>query len=138
MKASTSGTVVEALIARVRDQARRYNPALEAPPVAVLWTDERREWAGVMPQLQSAMPELYTLGLLQPAARSGPGVWLRMVADRQAGVLHGDQVPVIYLPGVANGSLRTDLRAVRDDPQLAPIAELQYRGIFWRQESSKD
>jgi len=138
MKATTSGTVVEALIGRVRDQARRYNPALEAPPVAVLWTDERREWAGVMPQLQSAMPELFTLGPLLPAARSGPGVWLRMVADRQAGVLHGDQVPVIYLPGVANSSLRTDLRALKNDPQLAPLAELQYRGTFWRQDNSKD
>lgn len=47
-------------------------------------------------------------------------------------------VPVLYLPGVANASLRTDLRTVKDDPTLSPIAEPQYRGIFWRQDNSKD
>jgi hypothetical protein len=45
---------------------------------------------------------------------------------------------LLYLPGVGNGSLRTDLRGLKDDTQLAPIAELQYRGTFWRQENSKD
>jgi hypothetical protein len=131
-------TVIEALAARVRDQAKKFNPSLEAAPVAVLWTDERREWEPVLLQLQSAMPELFCLGAYLPAQRSGPGAWLRMVADGVAGGLPRGTVPVIYLPGVGNGSLRTDLRAVKDDPQIAPIAELQYRGIFWRQENSKD
>ncbi|MDZ7862351.1 hypothetical protein [Acidovorax sp.] len=27
---------------------------------------------------------------------------------------------------------------LKDDPQLAPLAELQYRGAFWRQENGKD
>jgi hypothetical protein len=84
------------------------------------------------------MPELYSLGEFKPLERSGPGAWLRMVADRHAGNVQPDHVPVLYLPGVANGNLRTDLRSVKDDPQLAPLAELQYRGIFWRQENSKD
>jgi hypothetical protein len=39
---------------------------------------------------------------------------------------------------VGNGQLRADLRGLKDDPQLAPLAELQYRGAFWRQENSKD
>ena len=123
-------TLIDSLAQRLRDQSRKFNPALESAPVAVLWTDERREWVGVLPQLQSALPELFALGAYPPAQRSGPGAWLRMVADGQAGGLQKGTVPLLYLPGVANGSLRTDLRAVRDDPQLAPIAELQYRGIF--------
>lgn len=131
-------TVIESLVTRVREQAKRYNPVLESAPVAVLWTDERREWEGVLPQLRSALPELFALGPYQPAQRSGPGAWLRMVADGQAGGLPKGTVPLLYLPGVGNGSLRTDLRGLKDDPQLAPIAELQYRGTFWRQENSKD
>ena len=131
-------TMIEGLVARVREQAKRFNPALESSPVAVLWTDERREWEGVLPQLKSALPELFSLGAYQPAQRSGPGAWLRMVADGQAGGLPKGTVPLLYVPGVGNGSLRTDLRGLKDDPQLAPIAELQYRGTFWRQENSKD
>lgn len=133
-----TSTLLHALVARLREAAQRFNPSLENAPAAVLWTDEREEWAGVLPQLQLALPELFCLGPLSPAARCGPGVWLRMVADRQAGKLPAGQVPLLYLPGVANASLRTDLRALKDDPQLAPLAELQYRGVFWRQENGKD
>ena len=132
------GTVIDAIASKLREQAGRFNPALETAPVVVLWTDEKREWEGVLPNLKNAMPELYSLGEFKPLDRTGPSAWLRMVADRQAGNVPADQVPVLYLPGVANGNLRTDLRSVKDDPQLAPIAELQYRGIFWRQENSKD
>lgn len=132
------GTVIDTVVSKLREQARRFNPALETATVVVVWTDEKREWAGVLPNLKSAMPELYSLGEFKPLERTGPGAWLRMMADRPAGDLLPDRVPVLYLPGVANGNLRTDLRSVKDDPQLAPLAELQYRGIFWRQENSKD
>jgi len=137
MKAK-SNSVIDALVQRLRDQAQRFNPALESAPVVVLWTDERRDWEPVLPNLKSVMPELFSLGALKLQDRTGPGVWLRMVADRQAGHLQPGQVPVIYLPGVGNGSLRTDLRALKGDPQLAPLAELQFRGTFWRQDNSKD
>ena len=133
-----ANSVIDTMVQRLREQAERFNPSLESAPVAVLWTDERREWESVLPNLKSAMPELFSLGAVNAGERTGPGVWLRMVADRQAGHLQPGQVPVIYLPGVGNGSLRTDLRALKDDPQLAPLAELQYRGIFWRQDNSKD
>jgi hypothetical protein len=136
--ATKKSTVIAVLMDRLRDQATRYNPAIETAPVAILWTDDRRDWEGVLPNLKSAMPELFSLGEYKPMERTGPGAWLRMVADGQAGDLVAGQVPILYLPGVANSSLRTDLRAVKDDPQLAPIAELQYRGSFWRQENTKD
>ncbi len=42
---------------------------------------------------------------------------------------------MIYLPGVS----RTELRAIESCPRdLQPLAELQYRGVFWSQENSKD
>ena len=111
-----ANSVIDSVVQRLREQAERFNPSLESAPVAVLWTDERREWESVLPNLKSAMPELFSLGAVNPGERTGPGVWLRMVADRQAGHLQPSQVPVIYLPGVGNGSLRTDLRALKDDP----------------------
>jgi hypothetical protein len=44
-------------------------------------------------------------------------------------------VPIIYLPGVS----RPTLRATEDcPPELRPLAELQYRGVFWVQANGKD
>ena len=135
---STAQTVYAALVARLREQAKRFNPSLEAAPVAILWTDEKREWEALIPKIKAEFPELHSLGSYLPQERSGPGVWLRMVADRQAGNVGADEIAILYLPGVGNGQLRTDLRGLTDDAQLAPIAELQYRGAFWRQENGKD
>ncbi|MCM8614228.1 MAG: BREX-1 system phosphatase PglZ type B [Candidatus Accumulibacter sp.] len=131
-------TVLEALTIRLKEQTKRFNPALESAPVAILWTDERREWEPVLPRIKEALPELFALGAYEPDQRSGPGVWLRMVADGQAGSVDPERTAILYLPGVGNGQLRTDLRGLKGDPQLAPLAELQYRGCFWRQENGKD
>ncbi|MEF8753913.1 MAG: hypothetical protein V5B60_08245 [Accumulibacter sp.] len=131
-------TVLAALVARLKEQAKRCNPALEAAPVAILWTDEKREWEGVLRRIMEALPELHAVGAYNPGQPSGPGVWLRMVADGQAGAVEPDKAAILYLPGVGNGQLRTDLRGLKDDPQLAPLAELHYRGRFWRQENGKD
>lgn len=131
-------TVIDGVVSRLREQAKRFNPALESAPVVILWTDEKREWEAVLPKIKEAMPELYSLGSYAPDDRSGPGVWLRMVADGQAGKVSAGETAILYLPGVGNGQLRTDLRTLKNDPQLAPLAELQYRGAFWRQENGKD
>jgi hypothetical protein len=49
--------------------------------------------------------------------------------------LNEDRIPILYLPGVS----RQELRAVESCPDhLKAIAELQYRGVFWSQISSKD
>ena len=41
---SLSKTAIDAVRDRLREQAQRFNPNLESAPVAVLWTDERRDW----------------------------------------------------------------------------------------------
>lgn len=137
MRNATS-TVLQAVASRIRDQAKRFNPALESAPVAILWTDEKREWEAVLPKIKEVLPELYSLGAYASEDRSGPGVWLRMVADGTAGKVGAGETAILYLPGVGNGQLRTDLRNLKNDPHLAPLAELQYRGTFWRQENGKD
>jgi hypothetical protein len=44
-------------------------------------------------------------------------------------------IPILYLPGVS----RQELRAVAEcPPALVPLAELQYRGVFWSQVNHKD
>ena len=44
-------------------------------------------------------------------------------------------MPILYLPGVS----RATLRATEECPnELKPLAELQYRGVFWSQANGKD
>jgi hypothetical protein len=44
-------------------------------------------------------------------------------------------IPVIYMSGVS----RAELRAIESCPRdLQPLAELQYRGVFWSQANNKD
>jgi len=108
-----------------------------APPVAVLWTDKEREWQTILPRLREAMPQVFTLGDFDLASRTGPGIWIRAVLARAMSEPQWptDTVPVIYLPGVG----RSDLRAIEACPApLLPLAELQYRGVFWTQQSGRD
>ncbi len=46
-----------------------------------------------------------------------------------------DTVPIIYLPGVSRATLRATEECA---PALKPLAELQYRGVFWSQINGKD
>ena len=49
--------------------------------------------------------------------------------------LPADAVPIIYLPGVSRPTLRATDEC---PPELSPLAELQYRGVFWSQNNGKD
>jgi len=112
------------------------NPSVQAAPTAVLWTDKEGLWSSALTRLQAVIPSLVTLGPYDRARRSGPAVWLKCAI---AGVLDDINldglIPVIYLPNVS----RADLRAIECCPrELQPLAELQYRGVFWSQANSKD
>jgi hypothetical protein len=72
---------------------------------------------------------------LPPASRSGPAIWLKCAIAGLIPEVKFDGVPVIYLPGVS----RAELRAIESCPRdLQPLAELQYRGVFWSQVNAKD
>ncbi|MGI8915886.1 MAG: BREX-1 system phosphatase PglZ type B [Chloroflexota bacterium] len=116
--------------------AAAYNRNDQEPPVAVLWTDKEREWEPLLPTLRSRLPPL-TLGAYDPSTRTGPAYWLRCVLARTLpqGMLAGDDVPIVYLPGVG----KAEIRAVEDCPvALQPLAELQYRGTLWTQRNGRD
>jgi hypothetical protein len=90
-----------------------------------------------LPVLRAITPQLLTLGPYDLAIRSGPAIWLKCAI---AGVLPEvtlppGTLPILYLPGVS----RADLRAIESCPrELQPLAELQYRGVFWSQANAKD
>ncbi len=129
-------TVFEALLAALQ-MAADYNRDDAVAPAAVLWPDEKREWEKLVPRLRQMSPQFLTLGTYDPDTRTGPAIWLRCVLGGQipAVVLPPPTVPILYLPGVS----RAMLRATEDCPsELKPLAELQYRGVFWSQFNHKD
>jgi hypothetical protein len=136
MTTETMTSVFAALLASVQ-KAADYNRDEMVPPAAVLWPDERREWERLVPRLRMSAPHFLTLGPYDKANRSGPAIWLRCVlAGRVPEVTWAaGAVPVLYLPGVG----RPTLRATEECPgDLKPLAELQYRGVFWSQANGKD
>ena len=129
-------SVLDTLRASIR-KAADYNRDDTVAPAAILWPDEKREWQRLVPRLLSLLPQLLVLGPYDKSARSGPAIWLRCVlAGKIADVsLPPEAVPILYLPGVS----RPTLCATDECPaELRPLAELQYRGVFWSQHNGKD
>ncbi|MBV8128429.1 MAG: BREX-1 system phosphatase PglZ type B [Planctomycetaceae bacterium] len=129
-------TVLDTLLVSIRSAADSNHDDAVAPAV-VLWTDDRREFGRLLPRLRLALPQLLTLGPHDPSTRTGPAIWLRCVLAGKVGEvsLPADAVPIIYLAGVNRSTLRATDEC---PPELSPLAELQYRGVFWSQNNGKD
>ena len=127
--------IVDAMGAALRDAAA-INKAVQSRPSAVLWTDADRNWQPALPKLREQGITVVSLGNYEPDAFQGPAIWLKcVVAGVVAEVSPGTGPVVVYLPGVS----RADLRAIESCPrELQPLAELQYRGVFWSQANAKD
>lgn len=128
-------TFLETLVAAVQS-ATKINRAVESTPAVILWTDKERSWESATASVRAQMPNLLTLGNYVSSLRSGPAIWLKCaIAGSLEDVALNRLIPVVYLPGVS----RTDLRAIESCPSdLQPLAELQYRGVFWSQANGKD
>ena len=129
------GTVLDAIVAAVQ-AAAAYDKNDQVSPAVVLWTDKAREWEPLLPVLRERLP-LLTYGAYDAERRQGPAIWLRCVLAGAVEALDqaDERTPVIYLPGVG----REDLRAVADlDESLQPLAELQYRGVFFTHPNGRD
>lgn len=128
--------LVDALLAGVRGAAR-FNRGVQAPPAAILWTDGERQWASAVHALRGLGLPIYELGDYAPDRARGPAIWLKCaLAGTVPGLETGaGDLPVVYLGGVS----RNDLRAIEHCPRdLQPLAELQYRGVFFSQVNGKD
>ena len=123
--------LVEAL-----ETASDYNKQDLAPPAAVIWPDNERQWEGLLPRLHERSP-IFTLGHYAPDERTGPAYWLRCIIARTIPhpSLEKNDVPILYIPGYGRG----DIRAIETCPrELQPIAELQYSGVLWTQNNGRD
>lgn len=111
------------------------NSQTSTPVAAILWPDKESQWQSALPALLALMPGLFVFGPYAPEQRRGPAIWLKCAIAGLLPEVQFDGVPVIYLPGVS----RAELRAIESCPRdLQPLAELQYRGVFWSQASAKD
>lgn len=132
---SPAETVADRLIASLRTRSAPIDG--QTLPVAILWTDPKREWNSLAEILRQRLPEYLTLGDYRPEARSGPAVWLRCVVDGaldEPPIPEG-RVPILYLPGVA----RQQLRAGEECPEtLKPLVALMFRGALWLHPNGND
>src|SRR4051812_33279411 len=104
-QAATDPTVFDALLASVQ-KAADFNRDDTVCPAAVLWPDEKREWERLAPRLRAVLPHFFVLGPYDPAARSGPAIWLRCVlAGRIPDCpVPSGSAPILYLPGVSRAT----------------------------------
>lgn len=128
-----TATLLDELESHLR-QALAYNDNAEVGPVALLWPDRARQFEPAVTRLRERLPVL-CLGELDLDAGRGPAYWLRCAIAGTVDVELPDGVPIVYLPGFA----REDLRAIENCPrEIAPIAELQYRGQWFSHPNGRD
>jgi len=128
-------TTVLDRLAEVLNKAAAGNSHTAAPTAAVLWPDKDRHWEPAIGLMRQSLPNLLTLGTYDVESRSGPAIWLKCAMAGLVPEVPLTGVPVLYLPGVS----RAELRAIESCPRdLQPLAELQYRGVFWSQANTKD
>lgn len=128
-----SDTVLDRVVGCV-GAALAYDANVRVGPVALLWPDEGAQWKPIVKRIGEQLP-LVSLGEYDPDARCGPAYWLRCVVARTVEVGLPEGPPIVYLPGVSRGALRA---ADSCPPELAPIAELQYRSQWFSHPNNRD
>lgn len=128
-------TLLDALVEQLVESSR-VNASVQVKPAAVLWPDAVGEWLPVIALLRQRLAGLVSLGEYVPAAAQGPSIWIKCaLAGLVPDIEPGAGPYVVYLPMVS----RVNLRAIESCPRaLQPLAELQYRGVFWSQSNGKD
>jgi hypothetical protein len=123
------------MVKSIRKSAE-YNPAALSAPVCILWPDREKRWLKDISAFRKELPELLTLGDYVPDSLSGPGIWIRCaVAGRLDEYRSEGKVPIVYVPGFG---IQNFLEIKECPDSLRPLAELQYRGVFWSQSATRD
>ena len=134
-------TFLDAIIKSLT-RAGEFNHDDQVAPAVILWPDKERQWEALLPVLRERLPHLLTLGTYDAQTKTGPAIWLRCMIGRDSSSRLLPEanwpkktIPILYLPGIS----RQELRAVAEcPPALMPLAELQFRGVFWSQINHKD
>ena len=129
------GTIQEFIVTSLSNAAG-YNKGAQSRPAVVLWTDSELLWSSTVNTLRLAGLPIFILGDYAPDKNTGPAIWLKCeIAKYVAEKGRDGLTPIVYLPGAS----RNDLRAIESCPRhLQPLAELQYRGVYWSQTNGKD
>lgn len=123
-------TILSSMLKAIRKAATFNRHELAAPRV-ILWTDEERLWTQCIDLLRASYPALWSLGDFAPDQATGPAVWLRYQLETQK----GEDVPVIYLPGIGRAAFRSADQCPNPAKHLFP---LQFLGQFWTQKNGRD
>ncbi len=125
-----------AALAKALSDAAKVNQSVQAAPTAVLWTDAEQQWQPIIQKLRQTGSKILCLGDYQPDLHQGPAIWLKCaIAGTLPELALGNGPSLLYLPGIS----RTNLRAIEScSRELQPLAELQYRGVFWSQVNGRD
>ncbi len=127
------GTVRAALVEALKSTAD-FNSADVVGPVAVLWPDEERAWAGAVEAMSRDMPVL-SLGEFDPDHATGPVPWLRIELANQSSTESARGQVIVYLPGVGHKGL-TDAAGLPED--LQPLAGIVVRSAMFCQRNGSD
>lgn len=123
-------TVLDHLILTFK-KAAIYNRHDLARPTVVLWTDGERLWEKVAMSIAQARPGFFVLDESENTEFCGPAPWIRY----QMGKWAGEEIPVVYLPGIA----RHQFRGAAGFPDVARhLYALQFQGQFCSQTNGKD
>jgi len=123
-------TILESILKSIRSAAS-YNKHELAAPRVILWPDEERLWTQCIEPLRASYPALWSLGDYAPDQATGPAAWLRYQLEKQS----GEDVPVIYLPGIGRSAFRS---AEQCPNQAKHLFALQFQGQFWTQKNGKN
>jgi hypothetical protein len=128
-----SETVLDRLVGCI-SAALSFSPNVQVAPGSLLWPDESAQWKTVVDRIGERLPVI-SLGHYVSEGRAGPAYWVRCVVAGtiDAGLPEG--TPIVYLPGVSRATLRA---ADHCPPELAPIAELQYRSQWFSNPNGRD
>ncbi len=132
MSESICDKVINALI-----QAGNHNSQIMVKPEVILWPDPENQWTEVIGILQEKLPYLLVYGSYDPSKRQGPAIWLKCMIARTLpdATWSEEDIPVIYLPGVAKSDLRNLENAVFN---FQPLLEYQYTGTMFLQENGRE
>ncbi len=123
-------TILESILKYLRSAAS-YNKHELAAPRVILWPDEERLWTQCIEPLRASYPALWSLGDYCPDQATGPAAWLRYQLETQG----GEDVPVIYLPGIGRSAFHS---ADQCPNQAKHLFALQFQGQFWTQKNGKN